>query len=253
MNCVGVFGIITLADAEAPIVPRTYPEHLVPGVSIATVAATAGGTIEARFVVWGLYTVALSAMLKKTYQGAVYTLKWEGVVVGYLNISKSEARVSIPGSPSANASLARRSYGRDGTSRGLYGRGGSPNMTLTEPFRITINILDQPIPLTKLQLFATCFAGLVFVARFPQAQEVKLFEVESGPGFGTTLRVGAEGFASKNPDFIYKHVNTALISLARFSYERGRFRELKFQVLHDLPVGYDPIGFGFIWQSRPDA
>lgn len=253
MNCVGVFGKITLADAEAPIVPRTYPEYHVPGVSIATVAATAGGTIEARFVVWGLYTVALLAMLTDTYQGAVYTLKWEGVVVGYLDISKPETRVSIPGSPSANASLARRSNGRDGTSRDLYGRGGSPNMTLTEPFRITINIIEKPIPLTKLQLFATCFAGFVFVARFPQAQEVELFEVQSGPGFGTTLRVGGEGFAFKNPDFKYKHVNTALISLARHSYEKGMFSEVKFQVLHDLHFEYDPIGFGYIWQRRPGA
>ena len=119
MNCIGVFGDITLDDATAHIIPRRYPEFVVPGVSIATYATMTGGTIEARFVVWGLYTASLQAMITNTYQAAEYTLRWEGVVVGYLGITKPEARLGLPGSNSANASLTQRSPGLSHPSRFL--------------------------------------------------------------------------------------------------------------------------------------
>ena len=253
LNCLGVFGDITLDDAEAQIIPRTYPEYVVPGVSIATFATKPGETIEARFVVWGLYAASSQAMMDGIFQSTEYTLKWEGVVVGYLDITRPEARLSFPGS-STNESLAQRSYDLSQPSGGSYGRGFSQNITLTDSPQIAIDVIPQSVPLTMLQLFASCFAGFVTIARFPKDQEVESFEVQPGPRYGTTFGVSGEGPRFRNPDFKYEHVNAAIVFLARHSYETGKFREVRVVVSQEVsPDVYVKIGFGYIWKRRPRA
>ena len=245
MNCLGVFGDITLDDAEAQIIPRTYPEYVVPGVSIATFPTTTGGTIKARFVVWGLYWASSQAMMNDVYQSAEYTLKWENVVVGYLDITRPEARLSLPGS-STNASLTQRSHGLSHPSRDLYGRAFSQNITLTNSPPIAIDVIPQSVPLTMLQLFASCFAGFVAIARFSKDQEVDPFDVQPGPRYGTTLGMSGEGPGFRNPDFKYEHVNAAIVFLALHLYERKVFREVRVVVSQELSPGVDvSIGFGY--------
>ena len=253
MNCLGVFGDITLDDAEAQIIPRTYPEYVVPGVSIATFPKRTGGTIEARFVVWGLYRASSQAMMNDIYQSAEYTLKWEGVVVGYLDITRPEARLSLPGS-STNASLTSRSHSLSHPSRGLYGRRFSQNITLTNSPQIAIDVIPQSVPLTMLQVFASCFAGFVTIAQFSKDQEVDAFEVQPGPRYGTTFGISGEGPGSKNPDFKYEYVNAAIVFLARHLYERRVFREVRVVVSQEVSPGvYVRIGFGYIWKRRLSA
>ncbi|KAM0801226.1 hypothetical protein BDR22DRAFT_888542 [Usnea florida] len=253
MNCLGVFGDITLDDAEAQIIPRTYPEYVVPGVSIATFPTTTGGTIEARFVVWGLYWASSRAMMNDIYQSAEYTLKWENVVVGYLDITRPEARLSLPGS-STNASLTQRSHGLSHPSRGLSRPGVSGNITLTNSPQIAIDVIPQSVPLTMLQIFASCFAGFVVIARFSKDQEVNPFDVQPGPRYGTTFGMSGEGPGFRNPDFKYEHVNAAIVFLARHLYERRVFREVRVVVSQEVSPGVDVgIGFGYIWQRGPSA
>ena len=253
MNCVGVFGDITLDDAEARIIPRLYPEYVVPGASIATFPKRTGGTIEARFVVWGLYKASSQAMMNDYYQSAEYTLKWEGVVVGYLDITRPEARLSLPGS-STNASLTQRSDGLSHPGRGLYGRDFSQNVTLTNSPQIAIDVIPQSAPLTMVQIFASCFAGFVTIARFSKDQEVEGFEVQPGRRYGTTFGISGEGPGYRNPDFKYEHVNAAIVFLARHLYERRVFREVRFVVSQEVSPGVGVrIGFGYIWKRRLSA
>ena len=253
MNCLGVFGDITLDDAQARIIPRTYSEYVVPGVSIATFPKRTGGTIEARFVVWGLYRASSQAMMNDFYQSAEYTLKWDGVVVGYLDITRPEARLSLPGS-STNASLTQRSHGLSRPGRGLYGRDFSQNITLTNSPQIAIDVNPQSTPLTMVQIFASCFAGFVTIARFSKDQEVDAFEVQPGPRYGTTFGISGEGPGYRNPDFKYEHVNAAIVFLARHLYERRLFREVRVVISQELSPGVNVrIGFGYIWQRRLSA
>ena len=250
MNCLGVFGDVTLDDAGARIIPRTYPEYVVPGVSIATFPKRTGGTIEARFVVWGLYKASSQAMMNDYYQSAEYTLKWEGVVVGYLDITRPEARLSLPGS-SSNASLTRRSYGMSHPSRGLHGRGFPQNTTQTNSPQIAIDVIPQPVPLTMQQIFASCFAGFVTIARFSKDQEVEAFEVRPGPRYGTTFGISGEGPRFRNPDFKYEHVNAAIVFLARHLYERRLFREVRVVISQEVSPGVDVrIGSGYILSNN---
>lgn len=253
MNCLGVFGDIALDDADARIIPRTYPEYIVPGVSLATFPKRTGGTIEARFVVWGLYRASSQAMMNNYYQSAEYTLKWEGVVVGYLDITRPEARLSLPGS-NTNASLTQRSHGLPHRSRGSNGRGFSQNITLTNSPRIAIDVIPQLAPLTMSQIFASCFAGFVIIARFSKDQEVEAFDVQPGPRYGTTFGISGEGPGFRNPDFKYEHVNAAIVFLARHLYERRLSREVSVVVSREVSTGvYVSIGFGYISKQRPSV
>ena len=96
MNVLDAVLDLTFDDSGEGIDPRTYVDHHYPGVSITTLATTAGGTIETRFIVWGLYVASSAMIADGDFQGAIYKQKWEGVDFGCLEITEPEAQLRLP-------------------------------------------------------------------------------------------------------------------------------------------------------------
>lgn len=194
MNAVNAMANLALQDFNGnvrPVIARlpSYPDVVI--VSVATTAS--GGTTPIRFILWGIWSLALFMMKDENYQSMFLTLGFNGLTVAYLRIEQPRPQVlSLPGVNSdSSAERLKRSSGEIlpaiPSPNGLANFteiSNSTSLSLTTNTTAPSNAGDLRViitaigaPLTINELFIPIFAGLEYVARHPCTSRVEAFIV----------------------------------------------------------------------------
>lgn len=264
INAANAMANLALQDFSGtvpPVVARLpeYPDVVI--ISDATAASP--GTTPTRYILWGIWSLALFMMKNDNYQTMLLTLGFNGVAVAYLRIEQADPQVlSLTGvnNDSSVESLKRRSgeiLPATPSTNGLanftqFSNSSSLSLTTntTAPLnagdlRIVVTALGRPI--TMNELFIPIFAGLEYVARHPSTFPIEPFIVRPADtdmeiefqDYGTQPRTAA-------PFFEYQWVAKALGKLPEHLVMLGRWCEANFVV----QVDGVRVGEGWIRKGR---
>lgn len=84
MNIIIAMGILARSFAE-PVTGRTFRDERYPGCFIQTRSSARGSMIEARFLIWGLYSGIKPMIRNGNWKLAEFALLWEGRLVGFIS------------------------------------------------------------------------------------------------------------------------------------------------------------------------
>ena len=180
---------------------RIYWDDGFPRVEITSLSPRAGGHMEVRFLVWGLYLGVRDMIGSDRFMNVQFVLRWEGQIVALVSIGKRGGPLSLPGENSINSTNTtnmlqqRSSSGQlnlfatehlDGTSFNL----SIPNTTLTD---VQMRLKVFPFanrPLSKYNFIMAVLDGILAVASRPTIFPIpEPVQVQPPAPFGAILRV----------------------------------------------------------------
>lgn len=242
MNAVHAMTDLALEDFHEPIVPIAYSLDRFPEVTIAPKATAPGGAIQTRFIVWGLYQGIVEMNRMKKSQKAVFTLKWEAVIVGHILVAGPRAELSgVQGN--VTESIRRRSRIR-ATSRTEEMAQNSPNATRTSNDQsLTVSFVPTGPALTGYEVLITVLYALAYAAQYPSAEAVEAFKLQ--PSDAKNMYLGIVG-AGTTPFFQYRWVIETLDKIPRYMLYQGRFSGATFRMY----IGGVEVGQGQMFKER---
>ena len=90
MNVILAMGILAMTFTE-PVLPRTFRDERYPSCFILIRSPTRGAMIEARFLVWGLYSGIKPMIQHGNWKLAEFTLIWQGRIVGFISFGTAKS------------------------------------------------------------------------------------------------------------------------------------------------------------------
>ena len=100
MNVVNTMTVLALLDFEQEVGPSKFISAKWPDVVITTEGETQEDSVEARFLLWGLFLGIQSIILRSSvynhWSTMIITLRWKKEVVGYITLSKAQPGLSLP-------------------------------------------------------------------------------------------------------------------------------------------------------------
>ena len=173
-------GIVATQNFERKLSPRKYST---PGYR--EVEVTVSGSIEARFLLWGIY-IAVAEMVKIVrFNDIELELNWAGRVVG---------RVKVALRPSSSAGLAQTNATdtdlvsvignvTDGNSISFTGSSvNGTGLSIRPGFHVTYNSMAGAGRVSRNDLFLTFYNALGHAAQFPARDNMAPFESKSPNG-----------------------------------------------------------------------
>lgn len=243
-NAVHAMQDLALEDFEEPLVPIPYMLDNFPEVMITPKATAAGGAIQTRFIVWGLWIGIVAMIERRSFQTATITLKYEGTTVGYLNIAQPGAQLSAIGSNNTGTlnqkSIdVRHHFGTPTIT--TWGTNGDTSEKLTVSF--------QPIgpPLIAKDILLAILYGLVFTAHFPSAQRAEPFVIRLPSPYYMHIQVSAAkaGSTTTTPSLEYRWIINSLSQIPQYMLERKRFSGVSWRMKVDGVI----VGDGLIMKT----
>lgn len=214
------------------------------GVTVRVSASLNPSSLQYRHAIWGLY-FAIREASSHDFKACVLTLYWSPIigksrhVIGYVSILG-------PPTPSINAGNSTEvALENTNTSRPI----SLPHFTTTDDnstsftiasvdgsgLRFRIKFGDQRIDIDSV--FQTICAGVVYLASFPQSQQITQPGVVKGEIFNTFLRWDTIASLAW-PSFEYRYALAALSAMAVCMYERAQFQEVRvFTYVDEAEVG----------------
>ena len=259
MNAVNAMTNLALKDFEGETqrVIARLPAY--PDVVIRSDTTTPGtGTTPIRYIIWGIWSVALFMMKQNVFQSTLVTLGFDGIIVGYLMLEKPQTQilsltgendessagkskrrsdVALPVIPPLMA-LQNSTMPSNGTSLVL-------TATTTTPSNAgDLEFFFSPFGrrLTDQEFFLPIFASLDYVARFPSTSPVDAFMLHPAD---TDSWVEFSDFATqpriRATQFMYQCVAKALWELSLHMAILGYWSEVK------IVIQVDGISVGIGW------
>lgn len=226
----------------SPKTTAEYWDNHVPRVVIAPRTTRRDGTMETRFLVWGLYLGIKDMIETNRFNNVQFVLRWDSVVIGGISIkSRTPGQLSLTGenstsstnilrrSSSSNLSNLLASENLDGTSSNL-----SVPTTLSTPntdFRMEIQPLDTPVP--KYSVIMTLLDGILAVAsRTTRAQVPDPVEAQPAYPYEAKLQVLPSQTMYGQPYLTFGIVSLALRQIpAALLLRTGRWVEVSFRIM----------------------
>ena len=263
MNAVNAMSNLALLDFNSDIQRIVARLPAYPDVVIRSDATTSSpGTTPVRYIIWGIWSVALFMMKHNIFQTILVTLGFNGITVGYLRLEQPHAQIlSLTGNN--NESSAGKSKRRSDVALPIIpplttlqnptmpSNGTSlavTDTTATPSNAGTLNFFFSPFGrrLANQEFFMPILASLEYVARFSSTSPVDGFMLHPADtdtwiefrDFGTQPRTHAAHFQ-------YRCVAKALWELALHMALVGYWSEVKIVIQVDgasVGVGWIRVG-----------
>lgn len=242
MNAVHAMTDLALEDFHEPLVPIAYSLDSFPEVTIAPKATTPGGAIQTRFIVWGLYQGIVAMNQMKKSQKAVFTLKWEAVIVGHILVAGPGAELSETES-NVTESIRRRSRIRAPSSTDEIAQKISNTTHTSNDQSLTVSFIPTGPALTGYDVLITVLYALAYAAQYPSSQAAETFSLQ--PPDAKNMYLGIVG-AGTTPFFQYRWVIETLDKIPRYMLYQGRFSGATFKMF----IGGVEVGQGQMFKER---
>ena len=217
---VQLLGLLGSDPSATDVEPQEYFDDRLPRVAITIRSARTGGTIEARFLIWGLYLGIKNMIENNRFQSVYFLLRWEEQLVAVITIKvRAVTPLSLPGqnSTSSTDSPRRRSPPNqpnpfasgslDDTSFNVTvpDTSSDPNSEL----EVEIRVLTEPLP--KYNVIMALLDGILAAASYPSSAQVPdPVQVQPPPPYGAKLQVLPTQRPSGEPRLTFGIVALAL-------------------------------------------
>lgn len=248
LNIVEAMATYALLNFTADVTPVIVGS---PDVMIVPRGLTPGGTIEARFLVWGLYAGVRGFILYEIFDTVELTLKWDGDVVGYIKILKPNARSTIGASNDTSGPMLH-----------LTSIPSTPaRMNETDVIDASLQIPENPAishlsvqftgfgrPLTRDEVIIAILRTILFMAPNDSDHTVQPLQVSAPAPYDANLRIRPlhPPSAPSAEPFTYAMAMRGLLAITKTALRHGRWSEASFNVL----VNGMAIGQGAILKGR---
>lgn len=233
-------GLLGSLSFVAPLPSKTYWDRYLPNVEITHRSPRTGGTIEERFLIWGLYLGVKDMIESNRFKEVQFVLRWEGQIVGIMGMRKPAGALPLSGMNSTS-DMRRRlfssllnltaSQSLDGTSfsPSVPDPPSSPNLALH------LEIAGVGGPLPKYNIIMALLEGILAVApRAPGAQVLEPVQVEPPPPYDAILQVVPEQTAYGQPRLTYGFVALTIRQIpAILLLQARRWAEVNFRIVVD--------------------
>lgn len=245
-------GLLGSDPFTGPEETRNYFDDRLPHVVITPRSPRTGGTVEARFLVWGLYLGLKDMIESNRFRNVQLVLRWEGQIVAFISINKRAAPplLSLPGANSTTNStniLQQRSSSsypsstqwnipttstQNTTSFTLLSL--LPNTPPSNPgAELSMKIAalpDQPLP--KNNIIMALLDGILAVAsRTTRAHVPDRIRVQTPAPYGARLLVVPERAVAGRPYLTFGMVALAIRQIpGNLLLGVGRWVEVRFQI-----------------------
>lgn len=213
------------------------------GVTVRVSASLNPSSLQYRHAIWGLY-FAIREASSHDFRACILTLYWSPVVgksrhaIGYVSIL-GPPTPSINAGDSTEAALEHTNRSRQMSLPNFTANDNSTSFTIAPingtglGFRIKFE--DRRIDIDSV--FQTIYAGVVYLASFPQSRAVTQPGLIKGD-IHTFLRWDFTTATQAWPSFEYRYALAALSAMAVCMYERARFQEVRvFTYVNEREVG----------------
>ena len=227
MNAVNAMADLALQDFNGNVRPGIARLPSYPDVVIVsdTITGSAGST-PVRYILWGIWSLALYMMKYDEYRTMFLTLGFDGVSVAHLRIERPDPQVlSLPGGNSDSSAERLKTRSEQILPAiplaNLTEISNSTNLSLTTNSTAPSNAGDLLVMITAIghhlsinEFFTPIFAGLEYVARHPAADPVKAFRVRPADT-DTWIEFREYGAQPRTeaPFFEYQWIATAMVPL----------------------------------------
>ena len=249
MNAVEAMADLALSRYDDRVDPKTYNLQKYPDVKITIQAVPAGGLLKTSYVVWGLYGGIGYMVRNNRFQCVKFYLRWNGDLVGLIDIDKVGPQLSIAGSnqSQSQSQIVQRSSALESIvnrSTNLTGLDTGPPVLFDPRLSILIERTGENLPI--FAVFMTVLCGMEYAAQFPSTSRVSPFGIyQTGQPYDTA--VWFQDYESKrrrSPPFLeYQWVIKSLAQLPGFMFGEGRFTEVEMVIEVDgIRVGEAYVG-----------
>ncbi len=200
--------------------PISYWDDYVPRVKITIQSPRTRGSIETRFLVWGLYLGVKDMIVMDRFRNVQLVLKWDGQNIGFISIEKRVGPLpSLPGTGSANFTSTVRqrsdsvnlyiSGSQNGTSFNIPLQ-NAPSSNANDEMAMKIEALpDKPIP--KHTAIMALLEGILTVAsRTSRAPVPMIVQVQPPAPYGAKLIILPERMVSGRPYLTFGMIAIAI-------------------------------------------
>ena len=183
MNVIIAMGILAMRFT-GPVAPQTYRDERYPGCFIQTRSPARHSMIEARFLVWGLYSGIRPMIQNDNWKLAEFTLIWEGHIVGFISFGTARtAPHALQGSQKSRVQT-RRSTTALLNSLAISSHIKSPlgNSSVPNPsyyIDVIPTVYGEPLP--KTSVFMAVLECLLYLAPKPTSDVLLAFSVHPMP------------------------------------------------------------------------
>ena len=178
MNVIIAMGILAMTFT-APVPPRTFRDERYPRCFIQTRGAARDSMIEARFLVWGLYSGIKPMIQNGNWKLAEFTLLWEGHTVGFISFGSAKtASNALQGSQSSRVHSRRSTASPNSLAISSHIIPSLGNLSAPNPsFYIDVNPTAYGEPLPKISVLLVVLECLLYLAPKPTSDALLAFSV----------------------------------------------------------------------------
>ncbi len=240
MNALGALTELASQDFTEGIETTTYRLTEYPTVSIVTNGSPTADTIEARFIIWGIWKGVRLMIAKTKFHNLLLTLKWKEVVVGYVIFVQSGSQLVTPGSEHSQI-ISERSedaFLSNGTANYTHNK----TLTMTNPTNdpdLIVYLRFFGSTLTIFEVFMCVLSALAYMAEFPKTQPMQAVQLSPA---GYDIRIAIVAPNTSRMALTCQMIIAALSQIPEYMVEQSQFRE----VVLNLTIDDIIVGKGFL-------
>ena len=206
-----------------------------------TPEAAIGGSVQAKYIIWGLWLGLNEMIERETFETAVFTLKWNRQAVGYITFGRPEASLDLDG-VNRSEILNRRSTSIPQTTGQSLG-----NSTTLSAQRLIATFNRIEPPLLAINVLMAIIYGLAFLAHYPKEYHLDKVELSLSGPFYISLGIVDPG-AGRRTESIFlepRWIITTLSQIPQFMMQDGRWTGVEVRI----NVNEELVGHGVINKS----
>ena len=251
MNVIIAMGILSTREFTQLVKPQTYRDERYPKCFIQTRRPEVARSIEARFLLWGLYAGIRPMIQNNNWKLAEFTLLWDEDVVGFISFATAGTGPHIIQGGSQNPSVQSRSSPPPSPdalsiSSPVNPPQGNSSAPDSASFYIDVKPTSYGDPLPKNDIFMAVLECLLYLGPKTSTDVLVAFGV-SPPLYDVTLRLAPLSRAEE-PFLDYAVAGLGLSAIPS-SFIAGRHQQWA-EVGFDYKVDFKLVGKGSITRSR---
>ena len=182
MNVIIAMGILAMSFT-GPVAPRTFRDERYPSCFIQTRSPGRESMIEARFLVWGLYSGIRPMIQNDNWKLAEFTLLWEGHIVGFISFGTAKtAPHALQGFQNSEVQSRRSTAPPNSLAISSHINPSLGNSSAPNPsFYIDVKPTVYGDPLPKTSVFMAVLECLLYLAPKPTSDALLAFSVHPMP------------------------------------------------------------------------
>lgn len=245
MNAVNAMMKLALENITEPIRPQNYIDPGFPEVVIVPIAWVPGQSIEARYLLWGVWEGIKWMISHQSFRDLVIGAYWDGILMCRIWITAAYRDLSIAGSNGTLGLTARSEEMsiHNATIESTQSLSVLDVINRLNDQHLTVFVTQVGEMLGITEVFVAIFAALRYMAHFPSTDEVARFQItpdDEDTTFGILEHTRAPGV---RPPFLeYQWAILSVGQIPGYMLEQRRFTEVVIEIAVDGVL----LGKGFL-------